>query len=149
MKQEKELEYYEEMKNWDFSKFEIETESLTNWDYYDVINKLATKESRILDLGTGGGEKVLQYFPECEKIVGTDFSEEMIKAANKNLIERCDLNRKKFYEHMKLKGSFLTNNIFLLLIHSLLFPFNISKFIPCCFNHSFVSFIIVVSIADI
>ena len=31
---------------------------------------------------------------------------------NKNLIERCDLNRKKFYEHMKLKGSFLTNDIF-------------------------------------
>jgi SAM-dependent methyltransferase len=87
MKQEKELEYYEEMKNWDFSKFEIETESLTDWDYYDIINKLATKESKILDLGTGGGEKVLQYFPECEKIVGTDFSEEMIKTANNNLIE--------------------------------------------------------------
>ena len=29
-----------------------------------------------------------------------------------NLIERCNINRKKFFEYMKLKGSFITNNIF-------------------------------------
>ena len=31
---------------------------------------------------------------------------------DQKLIERCDIYRKKFYEHMKLKGSFITNNIF-------------------------------------
>ena len=83
--QEDELKYYEVIKDWDFSKFEIESESLTKWNFYEVLNKLATKESKILDLGTGGGEKVLQYFPDVAEILGIDFSEAMIKTANRNL----------------------------------------------------------------
>ena len=85
MKQIKEKEFYEEKKDWDFSKFEIESESLTNWDLYEILNKLANKESKILDLGTGGGEKVLSCFPQAKEILGTDFSEGMIETANKNL----------------------------------------------------------------
>ncbi len=85
MKQENELNYYEEIKDWDFSSFEIETESLTNWDLYDLLKKITNKNSKVLDLGTGGGEKVLSSFPECSEILGTDFSKEMIKTANKNL----------------------------------------------------------------
>ena len=87
MKQENELKYYEEVKDWNFSKFEIESESLTNFDFFDEIKKVATKESRILDLGTGGGEKVIERFPDCQEILATDLSTEMIKTANKNLIE--------------------------------------------------------------
>lgn len=52
---------------------------------YDILNKKATKDSYILDLGTGGGEKLLEYFPEAKEIIGTDFSNEMIKTANNNL----------------------------------------------------------------
>ena len=85
MKQEKEKEYYEEIKDWDFSKFEIETESLTKWDLYDILRKIANKDSKILDLGTGGGEKVIEFYPECQEIIATDFSEGMIETANKNL----------------------------------------------------------------
>jgi ubiquinone/menaquinone biosynthesis C-methylase UbiE len=85
MKQTKEKEYYEEIKDWDFSKFEIETESLTNWDLYEILNQLANKNSRILDLGTGGGEKVIEFFPDCQEILATDFSPMMIKTAIKNL----------------------------------------------------------------
>ena len=85
MKKLKEKEYYEEIKDWDFSKFEIETETLTNWDLYEILNSLATKNSKILDLGTGGGEKVLEFFPECAEILATDYSEGMIETANKNL----------------------------------------------------------------
>ena len=87
MKQEEEKEYYEEIKDWDFSKFEIETESLTNWDLYEELKKYATKDSRILDLGTGGGEKVLECFPLCKEILATDFSSGMIETANKNLVK--------------------------------------------------------------
>lgn len=43
--------------------------------------KRATKKSRILDLGTGGGEILIDEFPEALEIVGTDFSPEMIKTA--------------------------------------------------------------------
>ena len=85
MKQTKEKEFYEEIKDWDFSKYEIESECLTNWDLYELLNKLANKESKILDLGTGGGEKVLKFFPQVKEILGTDFSEGMIDTANKNL----------------------------------------------------------------
>ena len=87
MKQEKELEYYEEIKDWDFSMFEIQSESLTKWDLYEILKKLANKKSKILDLGTGGGEKLLRSFPECAEILGTDFSEGMIETAKKNLTQ--------------------------------------------------------------
>ena len=80
-----ELEFYEKRKNWNFDQFEIETECLTNWDLYETLKKLATTDSRILDLGTGGGEKVISSFPDCKEILGTDFSKQMIKTANQNL----------------------------------------------------------------
>lgn len=85
MKQKEELKYYEKIKDWDFSKYEIESETLTDWDLYQVLENVASKDSKILDLGTGGGEKLLKYFPECKEILGTDFSEVMIETANKNL----------------------------------------------------------------
>ena len=82
-----ELEYYEKEKNWDFSYFDIECEKLTNWNMYDILSKNTNKDSKILDLGTGGGEKLLKYFPEVSEILGTDYSPEMIKTANQNLIK--------------------------------------------------------------
>ena len=85
MKQTKEKEFYEEIKDWDFSMFEIETESLTKWNLYEILNEIAGEESKILDLGTGGGEKVLEHFPKAKEILATDFSEGMIETANKNL----------------------------------------------------------------
>ena len=87
MKKEKEKEFYDEIKNWDFSKFAIETELLTNWDLYEILKKIANEDSKILDLGTGGGEKLLKSFPKVKEILGTDFSEAMIETANKNLLE--------------------------------------------------------------
>jgi len=86
MEQKQELEFYEKEKNWDFDKFEIQTEEFTNWDLYQKLREVTTSDSRVLDLGTGGGEKVLRYYPEdLKEIVGTDFSPEMIKTANENL----------------------------------------------------------------
>ncbi len=85
MKQEKELKFYEEVKDWNFDEFEIESESLTNWNLYDELKKVTNKESKVLDLGTGGGEKVLGFFPEVKEILATDLSKEMIKTANNNL----------------------------------------------------------------
>lgn len=87
MKKENEKEFYEEIKDWDFSKFEIETESLTNWDLYEELKRLTNKDSKVLDLGTGGGEKVLKCFPDCKEILATDYSEGMIETALKNLKE--------------------------------------------------------------
>ena len=81
----KELEFYQKVKNWDFSHINYLIENLTKWDMYEELNDTATYNSKILDLGTAGGEKVLNFFPDCNEILGTDFSKEMIKTANNNL----------------------------------------------------------------
>ena len=80
-----EYEYYNNLANWSFDDIDYISENYTNWIYEDEIAKHSNKKSKILDLGTAAGEKVLKYFPDCDEILGTDFSEEMIKNANKNL----------------------------------------------------------------
>ena len=81
----KEKEYYEQIKDWNFDEFEIKTIRKTDWDMFKLLKKVTNKDSRILDLGTGGGEKVLKKFPQVKEILATDLSPEMIKTANKNL----------------------------------------------------------------
>ena len=81
-----EKEYYEQIKDWNFDEFQIETEKFTNWDMFEILKSVTNEESRILDLGTGGGEKVLKFFPEYAKeILATDLSEAMIETAKDNL----------------------------------------------------------------
>ena len=79
-----EYKFYEKRKDWNFEKFKIKTEKFTNWDMYKILKSITNKKSKVLDLGTGGGEKVLKNFPKC-KILATDFSKEMIKTAKENL----------------------------------------------------------------
>lgn len=81
----KEKTFYETVSDWDFSQINYIEENYTNWNLYKELNKITTKDSKILDLGTGGGEKLLEFFPDCQEILGTDYSPEMIKTANKNL----------------------------------------------------------------
>ena len=85
MKKENELKYYSEIGNWDFSKIKCETEYITEWDFYEKIRENTNENSVCLDIGTGGGEKVLKYYPNVKKIIATDFSEEMVKTAKENL----------------------------------------------------------------
>lgn len=79
-----ELQYYEKIKNWSFDNFNVETICLTNWNMYDILSKITNKNSKILDLGTGGGEKVIKYYPFVKEILATDFSNSMINTAKKN-----------------------------------------------------------------
>lgn len=90
MKNEK--DYYEEIKNWSFDEFQIESEVLTDWNLVDILNKITNKNSKILDLGTGGGEKLLKNYPDCLEILGTDLSSGMIETANLNLKKSGRLN---------------------------------------------------------
>ena len=81
---EKEFNYYESQGNWDFSDMKRKTEKLTNWNLYEVIRKYTNQQSLCLDLGTGGGEKVLKYYPEVGMVIGTDYSKAMINTAKEN-----------------------------------------------------------------
>ena len=80
-----EFKFYNNLKNWNFDKINYESESLTNWELYDELKRIVNKNLIVLDLGTGGGEKVIKNFPRCKEIVATDYSPEMIKTANENL----------------------------------------------------------------
>ena len=81
-----EYDYYNNLANWSFDHINYTEEILTNWIYEEKIKEHINESSKVLDLGTAAGEKVLKNFPDCDEILGTDFSKEMIKSANKNLI---------------------------------------------------------------
>lgn len=96
--QQNELDYYENVGNWDFSQIKYKTEKITNWDFYEKIKENTNDYSLCLDLGTGGGEKVLKYYPTVGMIIATDFSKEMIKTANEN---------SKQYSNKKVKFAYM------------------------------------------
>lgn len=102
---ESELEYYEKIGNWDFSKIKCKTEKLANWDFYEKIEENTNQKSLCLDLGTGGGEKVLERYPNVGMIIATDFSKEMLKTAKLNLKNYPD-KRVKFVYMDNLKINF-------------------------------------------
>ena len=80
-------DYFNKMAHWSFDEFGIHEECLTDWDLYGLLNAHADRDSRILDLGTAGGEKIIEFFPDCAEILGTDYSPAMIDTARKNLSE--------------------------------------------------------------
>ena len=80
-----EYEYYNNIEHWSFEDLKSKSENFTNWVYEYEIKKHVNKNSKVLDLGTAAGEKVLKIFPECAEILGTDFSE--------------DMKQKKIYTH--------------------------------------------------
>ena len=98
--QEKELKKYEEIGNWNFSDIQYIIEQESCWDFYKEISKYSKKNSLLLDLGTGGGEKVLSLMPEVGMIIATDFSPKMIETANIN---------KKNYPNKNIKFVIMDN----------------------------------------
>lgn len=77
-------DYYEKIGNWNFDDIKCDTVKVTGWDFYKKIKENTNKKSLCLDLGTGGGEKVLRKYPDVGMIIATDFSKEMIKTAREN-----------------------------------------------------------------
>lgn len=82
-----EHDFYSKIANWSFEEINYTSEGITNWIYEDEIKKRVKENTKILDLGAAAGEKVLKKFPNCAEILGTDFSDEMIETANKNLLQ--------------------------------------------------------------
>ena len=83
--EENEKEFYNKIGNligWDFSKMKYELVDNSSFKYFDEINNLITDKSIVLDIGTGGGEKLTDLISDnCLLKIGTDFSKEMIKVA--------------------------------------------------------------------
>ena len=83
----KENNFYSKQKNWDFSKIKYKTvyNPENKFDFYTVIKKYSNENFLCLDLGTGGGENLLRYYPDVGFIIAIDNSKEMIETANQNL----------------------------------------------------------------
>lgn len=92
MKNNEEKEFYNKIGKtigWDFSKIQCEMVDNSKFQYFDEINKVSNNKI-LLDIGTGGGEKILNNIKNAKLIIGSDFSEEMIKRAKENAKERDD-----------------------------------------------------------
>ena len=100
-----ELEFYENVGDWDFSMIKYEKEILTDWEFYKKIAENTNEKSLCLDLGCGGGENVLKNYPKVGMVIATDFSPEMIKTANDNLKDYPE-KRAKFLVMDNLKMTF-------------------------------------------
>lgn len=79
--------FYETVGNlngWDFSKLQVMSDE-PKWDFYDEVKRRAQTTDILLDIGTGGGEKILTIAPALEFTVGIDLSHTMIQVAKENL----------------------------------------------------------------
>jgi ubiquinone/menaquinone biosynthesis C-methylase UbiE len=79
---------------WDFSHLNS-TEVGQGWDFYEEVLKKTKPNDSILDIGTGGGERILKIAQNFEYVYGIDYSQNMVDIANKNL-KKTKLSNVKF-----------------------------------------------------
>jgi SAM-dependent methyltransferase len=70
-------------RGWDFSTMKTECQSVP-WNYVDVVSLYLKPEDRVLDIGTGGGERFIQLSKLFKSGVGIDIDPVMIKTAQEN-----------------------------------------------------------------
>lgn len=73
------------LQGWDFSKLRYEVEDNSEFNYFSTINNACNENTVLLDVGTGGGEKILRNLKLGVNLVGIDNCKEMIERANENL----------------------------------------------------------------
>lgn len=94
-----EQEFYDKVgqtNGWDFSSVRCIVEG-TGWDFYREVVNRAKPSDILLDIGTGGGEKVLEIADSYSLIVGIDNSKEMINTARTNLTN-SQVSNVRFFE---------------------------------------------------
>ena len=80
-------EFYDAMgrlNGWDFSKLRVSIDK-ADWDFTTEVIRRCNKNDFLLDIGTGGGEKLLEIAPSVQVAVGIDLSIDMIESAKENL----------------------------------------------------------------
>jgi ubiquinone/menaquinone biosynthesis C-methylase UbiE len=124
---------------WNFSRINKIVEG-RKWIFTDEVKKILKTTDVLLDIGTGGGEKILKLARYVRKIIAIDHSPNMIKTANENLSElryenvefkrmnafdlkfkdsyfeivtarHCDFSPKEVYRVLKDNGHFMTQQV--------------------------------------
>jgi SAM-dependent methyltransferase len=80
----------ETRRGWDFSRVRDQVGPVP-WDYMDVVRRYVTPMLRVLDIGTGGGERFLALAPGFGSGIGIDADPGMIEVAieNANRLANC------------------------------------------------------------
>jgi 2-polyprenyl-3-methyl-5-hydroxy-6-metoxy-1,4-benzoquinol methylase len=70
---------------WDFSDIERRMRTIgEKWDFLELVREHLTTDTVLLDMGTGGGEKLLGLAGLVKKAYGIDILQSMIDTAKKN-----------------------------------------------------------------
>lgn len=84
-------------KNWNSSKKGISGEDI----FEERLIENLPKYENVLDIGCGHGDFTIKMAQYARNIIGMDFSEEMIKCANKYLLENNVINVKFYHGNIK------------------------------------------------
>lgn len=79
--------FYEQagsLNGWNFSRLQVVEEGV-RWDFFEEAAKRCTTSDLLLDIGTGGGERLLAASACALLAIGIDHSEAMIRTAAANL----------------------------------------------------------------
>lgn len=81
---------------WDFSNIKVKSEG-EKWDFYKKVVGYCRKSDLLLDIGTGGGERVLKIATNVLLLIDIDISKNMIQTAYKNL-QKSPKNNVRFLQ---------------------------------------------------
>lgn len=68
---------------WDFSRMQTARDPVP-WDYMEVVRRYITLSDAILDVGTGGGERLVALASSFATGIGVDPDPEMVRVAREN-----------------------------------------------------------------
>ena len=72
------------LRGWDFSQVRVVEEG-PRIDYSKVVEFHLRRNKTLLDIGTGGGERLEAFAPKVREAIGTDIDRKMIKTAAEDL----------------------------------------------------------------
>ena len=81
---------------WDFSNIKCTIKD-ANWNFFSEVKKLCKSEDILLDIGTGGGESLLDISSPALFLIVIDLSSSMIEKTRANL-HKSDIANVRFLE---------------------------------------------------
>lgn len=79
-----------ERSGWDFSRMTTEREPVP-WDYLEIVSNFLRLTDVVLDIGTGGGERLLSLSNNFGTAVGVDPDPGMVRVARDNAVGRSNV----------------------------------------------------------
>lgn len=94
-----------EREGWDFSRVRFSRDPIP-WDYETITPRFLRLDDIVLDIGTGGGERLLQLADHLGEAIGIDHDPIMIETAKQNLTEadQADIADKVTFEVMNAEA---------------------------------------------